>query len=175
MMALCQTPKTIEPGISLHTCPPLHFFGPNAVHDAIPTGDHTYLLWNRKTGKILALREGNLETALFSDLRNYKDSWYWKCEEKGGWLSLRHPASRSYVGYREGKGQHSWATDLVVGDSDIYNRFCYRLALDGGYQLLWEMGNELKVVAAVSGDAVQLKSSGAYEVANWEFVRMLDG
>ncbi|KAK4203165.1 hypothetical protein QBC40DRAFT_251387 [Triangularia verruculosa] len=42
--------------------PPEEVFGPNAKHNVTPEPDRCYVLWNRDTGRVLCLDDGELVT-----------------------------------------------------------------------------------------------------------------
>ncbi|KAK4642071.1 hypothetical protein QC761_0080700 [Podospora bellae-mahoneyi] len=171
--------KSIVPNEPPPYSPPVSFFGPTAIQGAILNPGHTYILWDRNTGLVLAMRDGNLALVPHDTLRTHKDTWHWECEEKGGWFSLRHPAVRMNIGYRVGGRLSRWAAKLMVGEFDDVkqDRFCYRVAPEGGHQLWWKRDDSLHVVVLdpASGSELHLRSAGPNDVVSWEFVQLADG
>ncbi|KAK4203162.1 hypothetical protein QBC40DRAFT_318533 [Triangularia verruculosa] len=167
---------TIAPRNPLPNSPPPHILDSTAIHSAIPTAGHIYVLWDRNTGKVLTMREGKLEMCQPDKLRRHRDNWYWECKEMAGWLSLRQPASGLYVGYELRPKGYRYDAVLIVGKSNEHDRFCYKLAVDGGYQLWWKRDDDLHVVVLdpTSGTNLHLRPSGPKDVVTWEFVQVDD-
>ncbi|KAK0666951.1 hypothetical protein QBC41DRAFT_348356 [Cercophora samala] len=129
---------------------------PDAIWGAIPTPRHTYIIYDRKTGYILSLRSGVVNTFPSQHLDLSCASWHWHCVEEEGWLGLYQGVSGTFLGVREGEDP---ACVRVCADYDLDKvgagtRFFYRNGEDGGYQLFFEGFGKMCPIVECDGKLV---------------------
>ncbi|KAK0716720.1 hypothetical protein B0T21DRAFT_396243 [Apiosordaria backusii] len=161
--------------------PPDEFFGQAPEHYALPVHFGIYIIWDRRRGHVLSLKDGELRFTPWHQPSKHRAHWYWTCVEEGGWLSLKSPVS----------GQFITAEDDVLGVELLRSsmpgsnqRFFFREATGGGYRVFFQQDESLVVVQSVDEHPGQPRSPPvALEVAKqgcsdedtgemiWVFVR----
>lgn len=134
---------------------------------SIPQPGKTYVIYHRRTNKVITLVEGALELQSVADEKP-GGGWYWTCVEKNGWLGFRNHVSGTYLGHDARGGFHA-----KVMHHKTHEYFCVRRDPRGGYTIFVKhgQGDELWRMSC-DEDASSLVESKS-EGEQWKFQEVL--
>ncbi|UNI22191.1 hypothetical protein JDV02_008102 [Purpureocillium takamizusanense] len=130
--------------------------------DAVPWPGDTFMIRERRNGRVLALADGQL--CLEADI-SQAGNCHWLCVENNGWLGFRETELKRYLGH-----DFWWNFTADASRHDQYQYFQARRHPDGGYLLLApRLGDLVQVTVGKDGNGlVTTKADGV----TWEFMEV---
>jgi hypothetical protein len=138
------------------------FLPPLTSRVSVPWGGETYVIRERKTGRMITLADGKLQ---LQDKVTAGGGHHWICTNKNGWFGFRNSVSGRFMGHNAERKFH-----CKVFEHKSHEWFTPRAHPDGGYWLttLHENAWRAMGIGQDGKELVEVNNNGTA----WEFVKV---